>query len=84
MSTKLSLSLALALGLSACVAEVDDDDVLTGDDLETVAEDPGADLESDLTGEPTEPNAITNDGTTTCSGQGGQPRRKADGPCLPE
>ncbi len=81
MSTKPSLSLALVLGLSACVAEVDDEDVLTGDDLETVSEDPGANLASDLTGRPSEPGVISNDGTTTC---GGQTRRKADGPCLPK
>jgi hypothetical protein len=63
------------------VTDVDDDDVLTGDDLEEVATDPGADLDSELTGEPTDPNVVTSDGEHTC---GGQPRLKADGPCLPK
>lgn len=80
MSTKLFVSLALVLGLSACITDEEDDQVLTGDDLEFVETDPGADLQSDLTGDPTDPNVVTGDGNNTC---GGQPRRKADGPCLP-
>ena len=80
MTTKLFVSLVVSLGLSACVADVDDDDVLTGDDLESVAADPAADLATDLANEPSEPDAITNDGQTTC---GGRPRLKADGPCVP-
>ena len=80
--TKLSMALALCLGLSACLTEVDDEDtVLTGDDLETVTTDLGADLVHDLTGEPTDPNVLPGDeDTNTC---GGQPRLKGDGPCLP-
>ena len=80
MSTHLFASLALALGLSACVTDVDDEDVLTGDDLETVTPDPNAELATDLTGTPTDPN-VTGTGSTTC---GGQPRLKADGPCVPK
>jgi hypothetical protein len=83
MTTKLFASLALALGLSACLTEVDDDNVLDGDDLETVDTDPGAEIEHEITGEPTDPNVAPSEpgGTTTC---GGQPRLKADGPCLPK
>lgn len=81
MSTTLFASLALCLGLSACVTDLDDDDVLTGDDLETVAPDPNAALESELTGEPTDPNVVSGEGNNTC---GGQPRLKGDGPCLPK
>jgi hypothetical protein len=65
------------------VTEVgDDEEVLTGDDLETVQTDPGADVQSDLTGDPQDPNVVTTGSEiNTC---GGQARRKADGPCLPK
>ncbi|MFN0249244.1 MAG: hypothetical protein ACKV2T_20335 [Kofleriaceae bacterium] len=83
MTTKLFASLVLTIGLSACLTEVDDDNVLDGDDLETVATDPGAELASEITGDPPDRNVApaSPGGTTTC---GGQPRRKADGPCLPK
>lgn len=83
MSTKLFAALALCLGLSGCLTDVDvdDDNVVSGDDVEPALTDHGADLQADLTNEPTDPMVVAGDGNNTC---GGQPRLKADGPCVPK
>lgn len=83
MSTKLIVSFALALGLSGCITDLDDvdeDTQVSTDDQDQIATDPGASITNELTGDPTDPNVATGTGNQTC---GGQPRLKADGPCLP-
>jgi len=84
MSTKLIVSLALALGLSACITDLDDvdeDTQVSTDDQDQIATDPGSDLVHELTNDPTDPNVVTGSGKHTC---GGQPKLKADGPCVPK
>lgn len=79
MSTKLVLSFALVLGLPACLLEIEEDEtVLSPEDQETPP-DLASDITSDLTGEATDPQTA-GDENSTC---GGQPRKKADGPCVP-